>query len=216
MKKNIAYIFLNGDLLGSTNFYKNFINNNIGDFYCADGGYKHCKALNIFPLEIWGDLDSISDVDIKFLEQKNIIIKKFNKDKDFTDGELILNYVYEKGYDQIIIIGGMGGRFSHTLTNLSLIVKYQNAIFLTESEKIFLVKKSHILENKFGTTISFIPYSSNIISLTLNGFKYPLSCRDIELGSSICMSNIIISNSATITYSKGWLIGIIENFIDNL
>lgn len=216
MKKDIAYIFLNGDLLGSTNFYKNFINDNAGDFYCADGGYKHCKPLEIIPLEIWGDLDSISDVDIKFLEYKNIVIKKFNKDKDFTDGELILNYVYAKGYDEIIIIGGMGGRFSHTLTNLSLIVKYQNTIFLTESEKIFLVKNSHILENKLGTTISFIPYSSNITSLTLNGFKYPLNCKDIELGSSICMSNIITSNNASITYSNGWLIGIIENFIDNL
>lgn len=216
MKKNIAYIFLNGDLLGNINFYKNFISNCNGDFYCADGGYKHCKALEILPLEIWGDLDSISADDIKFLEQKNIIIKKFSKDKDFTDGELILNYVYSKGYDEIIIIGGMGGRFSHTLTNLSLIIKYQNAIFLTEREQIFLVKNHHILENKFGITVSFIPYSSDIISLTLNGFKYPLSCKNIELGSSICMSNIVISNNASITYSKGWLIGIIENFIDNI
>lgn len=216
MKKNIAYIFLNGYLMGDLNFYQNYIKNNPGDFFCADGGYNHCKKLNIIPLEVWGDLDSIKYTDLEFLKDNLIPIIKFNKDKDFTDGQLIIESVHKKNYEKIIIIGGLGGRMSHTLTNLSFIIKYQNTIFLTDKEEIFFVNKKHILTNLKGITISFIPFSSNVESLTLEGFKYPLINHNLILGSSICMSNIVNNDTALITYSKGNLIGIKEFFIDNL
>lgn len=216
MKKNIAYIFLNGDLMGDAAFYENYIKNNPGDFFCADGGYNHCKTLNISPLEVWGDLDSINNDDIKNLKDNKIPVIQFNKDKDFTDGELIIESIYKKNYEKIIIIGGLGGRLSHTLTNLSFIIKYQNTIFLTEKEEVFFVNKKHTLTNLKGITVSFIPFSSDVEFLTLEGFKYPLLNHKLILGSSICMSNIVSDNLALITYSKGYLIGIKEFSIDNL
>ena len=54
-----AYLFLNGRLKGSKKFYFDFIKNNSGDIFCADGGANFCYELNLIPEEIWGDLDSI-------------------------------------------------------------------------------------------------------------------------------------------------------------
>ena len=99
------------------------------------------EKLEIFPLEIWGDLDSVSEEILEKYSINNVIIKRFPKDKDFTDGELVLQHLMDKGYDEIRIIGGLGGRIDHALTNLNLIFKFKNTIFLTEKEKIFLNRK---------------------------------------------------------------------------
>lgn len=48
MKK--AYIFLNGELLGKKEFYENFISENKGDIFCADGGANIAYSLNLIPL----------------------------------------------------------------------------------------------------------------------------------------------------------------------
>ena len=84
------------------------------------------EALGIFPLEIWGDLDSVTKEIIEKYRNNNVRIKKFPKDKDYTDGELILQHISKLNYDEIIIIGGLGGRIDHLLTNLNLIFKFKN------------------------------------------------------------------------------------------
>ena len=100
----IAYIFFNGKLLGNVSFFKNFFMKNKGDIFCADGGANLCHELNLTPNEIWGDLDSIDKDILTFYKLKNIIVKKFPKDKDFTDSELILNHIKDKLYDKIYCI----------------------------------------------------------------------------------------------------------------
>lgn len=210
-KNNIACIFLNGELNGSSNFYKKKLTKKNIDFFCADGGYKHALTLEIIPLEIWGDFDSISKDIQKDLINSSIKLITFPPEKNFTDGELLINYVYNKKYEQIIIIGGLGGRTSHTLTNLSLFAKYKNLIFLTEKEEIFYVNKNFYLENKISKIISFIPFTSSVKNICFEGFKFPLKNYTLKKGDSRCMSNIIISNLASIQYSSGILLGILEN-----
>lgn len=209
LKNKIAYLFLNGELLGDSNFYKNYIEKNSGDIFCGDGGFRHCRTLKLTPLEIWGDFDSIHPDEVIFLENSQINLKKFPADKDFTDGELIINYL-SNIYEKIIIIGGLGGYYAHTLTNISLIARFQNCEFLTDKEKIFFVKKHNLFYHSQGQNISFLPLSEKVDNLTLEGFKYDLKNYNLTLGESICMSNTITSNSASVTYSKGVLIGILE------
>lgn len=207
----IAYIFLNGELLGDEEFYKNYISKNKGDIYSADGGANLLKKLEILPLEIWGDFDSV-DLDIlNEYKKNNVIIKNFPKDKDYTDGELIIQYVSSKGYDEIVIIGGLGGRKDHELSNINLLFLYKNIIFLTQNEKLFRVENKEILREIKGKTISFVPFSDRVEKLSLKGFKYPLKDYNLSRGESICMSNIAISDICEIEFLSGKLIGIIIN-----
>lgn len=206
-----AYVFFNGQLEGSREFYIKLIDEKKGDIYCADGGANHLEALGIFPLEIWGDLDSVTKEIIEKYRNNNVRIKKFPKDKDYTDGELILQHISKLSYDEIIIIGGLGGRIDHLLTNLNLIFKFKNFKFVTEKERIFSIEKKAELTGLRGKTISFVPFSEKVEGLTLEGFKYPLNKYILHQGDSICMSNIAVDDICKVTFDTGKLMGIILN-----
>lgn len=209
-RKKIAYLFLNGELEGRKEFFKTYIEREPGDIYCADGGYRHCETLGVQPCEIWGDMDSIKLSQLEKLEREGIVLKKFPKDKDFTDGELILEYLYSQEYERIQIIGGLGGERAHELTNLSLTLKYDNLVFLTEREILFSVRDYTIIRGQKGSIISFVPMSDIVENLTLKGFKYPLNSYHLQKGQSICMSNRIEENECVVNFQKGVLLGILK------
>ena len=54
--------------------------------------------------------------------------------------------------------------------------------------------------------ISFVPVSLNINGLTLEGFKYPLKDCHISIGSTLCISNELIRDYGTFSFSEGILI----------
>lgn len=204
-----AYVFFNGELLGSKEFYLTLLKREEGDIYCADGGANLLEKLGVFPREIWGDLDSVSEEILQKYEEVGIEIKRFPKEKDFTDGELVLQYVTEKEYDKIVIIGGLGGRKDHELTNLNLIFKFKKLSFITEQEEIFEIEKDKVILFQKGKTISFVPFSEKVEGLTLKGVKYPLDKYTLHRGDSICMSNIIEEDRCEISFEKGKLLGIL-------
>lgn len=204
-----AIVFLNGELSEEDKFYKEFIKKD-DDIYCADGGAMHTYKLGKIPIEIIGDMDSVSKDVLAYYENKKTIIKRFSKDKDFTDGELILEYLDSKNYDEVIVFAAMGGRTDHALTNLNLIFKYKKTKFISEKEEIFVVDRYFKFENQIGKEVSFIPFSDEISQLTLNGFKFPLDRYKLKRGSSICMSNIIIENTAEINFENGTLLCILQ------
>lgn len=209
---NRAYIFFNGELLGSREYYLKLLEEKKGEIYCADGGAYLLEELGIYPKEIWGDFDSISNEILEKYEKKGVIIKKFPKNKDFTDGELILQYLSQKNYDKVTIIGGLGGRKDHELTNLNLMFKFKNLSFLSEREEIFSVEGYYEFLDKKGKTVSFIPFSEEVEGITLKGFKYPLENYTLHRGDSICMSNIVIENRAIISFTRGKLLGVVNKF----
>lgn len=204
-----AFIFLNGDFPNCKDFYNN-LNIDTNHLFCADGGAKKALQLNYVPKEVWGDFDSLDQTYIDLLKNKNVIIKKFNKDKDFTDGELLISYVKTLNYDEIYVIGGFGGRIDHTLTNINLIFKYSNIVFIDKHEKLFLVPSNFILKNNLNRRISFIPFSDTIENLTLEGFLYPLKNHTLKRGDSTCLSNIITTERASISFSSGKLLGVLS------
>ena len=167
----IAYLFLNGELRGSKKFYLDFIEKNMGDIYCADGGANICYELGLTPKEIYGDLDSIKNEVKEFYQEKNIKFIKFQVEKDYTDSELILNEIQNK-YNVIYCIAGLGGSIDHELTNINLLDKYSNLIFISQKEKIFKIDSNYKFNNMINTKISFIIFSDKVKVLTLKGFKY--------------------------------------------
>jgi thiamine pyrophosphokinase len=214
-KEKIAYLFLNGELLGEMEFYKNFMEKKIGEIFCADGGYNFLVGTKLLPKEIWGDMDSINLKELEILEKENKIeLKKFDKRKNYTDGELLVKYLTELCYDKIYIIAGLGGRKSHELINISMLSKYPNLIFLTEKEQVFYIKRNDIIENIESHIISFLPLSETVEELSLKGFDYELQNYKLEQGDSRCLGNKINSKVGKINYKSGVLIAILENHIN--
>lgn len=205
----IAYLFLNGELRGDKNFYLDFIKNHKGDIYCADGGANFCYELTLIPKEIYGDFDSIKNDVKEFYQEKNVKFIKFKVEKDYTDSELLLNEIQNK-YDIIYCIAGLGGNIDHELTNINLLDKYSNLIFISEKEKIFKIDSDSKFNDMINTKISFVIFSDEVKALTLKGFKYNIENMDIKKGEARCISNIIIENEANLSIKSGSLLCVIK------
>ena len=205
----IAYLFLNGELRGSKKFYLDFIEKNMGDIFCADGGADICYELNLMPKEIYGDLDSIKNEVKEFYQEKNIKFIKFQVEKDYTDSELVLNEIKNK-YDVIYCIAGLGGSIDHELTNINLLDKHSNLIFISEKEKIFKIDSNYKFNNMINTKISFVIFSDEVKDLTLKGFKYNIENLNIKKGEARCISNIILENEANLLIKSGSLLCVIK------
>lgn len=204
-----AFIFFNGVFDKNPDFYSS-LGIKSENLFCADGGANFAKFLNIPPCEVWGDFDSLDSEVFSWLKSNKTILKQFDKDKDFTDGELLIQYVTSLNYDKIYVIGGCGGRTDHFLTNLNLLFKYKNLIFKSEFEEIFSIENIYEFKKLKNFCVSFIPFSDKVTNLSLEGFKYPLKNYTLYRGDSLCMSNIITSDLAKVRFEDGKLITIIN------
>ena len=213
-------IFLNGEYKYSQEFMDKLVSENAVCFY-ADGGANFAFKYGKMPEVIIGDLDSIEKKVLEYYKNKNILIKKFPKDKDFTDFELILKEINKisenKNFvEKIFVVGGLGKRIDMTLSNLFIMEKYKNLVFLQENEEIFYAEKSFVLKNKKECEFSIIPISEKVEKLTLKGFKFETDKIDVKRESSRLVSNVILENEASVEFENGKLIIILKNNNKNI
>ena len=213
-------IFLNGEYKYSQEFMDKLVSKNVVCF-CADGGANFAFKYGKIPEVIVGDLDSIEKKVLEYYKSKNILIKKFPKDKDFTDFELILKEINKisenKNFvEKIFVVGGLGKRIDMTLSNLFIIEKYKNLVFLQENEEIFYAEKSFVLKNKKEYEFSIIPISEKVEKLTLKGFKFETDKIDVKRESSRLVSNVICGDEASVEFENGKLIIILKNNNKNI
>ena len=85
------------------------------DFIIAcDAGYRNCVPLGCKPNIIVGDFDTAPCP-----EQQDDDIIVLPHVKDDTDTEYAAKLASEKGFDEVLLLGGLGGRrVEHTLANL--------------------------------------------------------------------------------------------------
>lgn len=184
--------------------------NNFDIAICCDGGMHHARALNITPNYILGDFDSVNDEDFLFFKNKNIPIYEFPTKKDYTDMQLGINLAAEKGADELIIFGGIGSRFDHTLANahllLGLLKKGIKARLVNENNVVELISQNTIIKGDIGDLVSLIPLSMIVEKVTLKGFMYPLNNYDLKIDDEIIgVSNVLTSENAEIQLEKGYL-----------
>ena len=75
---------------------------------CADGGLLIAEKLGLSPTYLIGDYDSMDMPDTAG-------IIKLPMEKDMTDTEAAIDLAASKGFDDLTILGGLGGRFDHTM-----------------------------------------------------------------------------------------------------
>jgi thiamine pyrophosphokinase len=204
-----AAIFLNGTPDISANHLTLLKTGNY-DIFCADGGANFLYKLNLIPKLMLGDFDSIASEAYEYLKDKTEI-HEFPKEKDFTDGELIVDKVLELGYQTIDIFAAMGGLTSHFLGNLFLLKKSETIRILNSTEEVFWANKSFKLINKKGQRFSIIPLAERVEGLTLSGFKYETSNITISQGQTHTLGNLVTENAASVTFNLGDFICVLES-----
>ena len=180
----------------------------------ADGGSIHCETLGITPKLIIGDLDSIPKNILDKSTTSGIEIIRHEADKDQTDLELALLYALDASSEHVLILGGLGNRWDHSIANLLLAANHEFAhmqiSFYSDGDWFFIVSDQLEISGVIGQTVSILPLGGDALGVSSIGLKWQLNNENLPHGSSRGVSNLLSSNKATITVQDGILL-IIQN-----
>ncbi|RLQ95786.1 thiamine diphosphokinase [Falsibacillus albus] len=180
----------------------------------VDHGVYRLLSKGIHPHGAFGDFDSVSEEEWNSIQAANLKqFQVFTPEKDETDMELALNWAIEQKPSSINIFGATGGRLDHYMANAMLLSKepflsWPSPIEMIDRKNIISVHPAgeYSLEAINGMSyVSYIPITSEVKGITLKGFRYPLSNRHIFRGSTLCISNELIQNHGTFSFSEGIL-----------
>lgn len=179
-----------------------------------DRGVFYLLNAGIRPALAFGDFDSVTELEMAEIEKEVTELKKFKPEKDETDMELALNWALTQNPDSIRIFGATGGRLDHLMANVQLLTKPLSLDTKIHTEiidvnNILYIKRpgSYGIEKIEGFKyVSFLPATPSVSGLTLENFKYPLNGCHIPMGSTLCISNELISNHGTFSFSEGILL----------
>lgn len=181
----------------------------------ADGGARHCEALDIRPAVLVGDLDSISPALLAAYEQAGVEIERHSPRKDETDLELAVRRAIADGAGEILLLGAVGGRLDQTLANLLLPARrgWPVPVLVADEEQVLQVLgpgQRLRLTGTPGATVSVIPLSERVIGISYTGLEYPLEDATLERGATQGVSNRLVGDEATVAIDEGLLLVVQE------
>lgn len=167
---------------------------------CADGGYCHALNMGIRPRAVIGDFDSTSEAEI------DAELIRYPGRKDFTDGELCVDYAIKHGAENILLLAMTGTRLDHTINNIMMLTRCGGMV-VDEENEIYILRDKVELWGKKGKTLSVIPLCGNLEGISNEGMEYPLHDEVLEFGTCRGNSNVISEDYCSVSIKKG--IGIV-------
>lgn len=169
---------------------------------CADGGYMYAVNEGIVPDILIGDFDSL-DTDIP----QNIKKIELMCEKDETDTQYAFWYALEKGADDIVIYGGLGGRLDHSYANILLLENTNIKSVLTDGKtKCYMTDSVLKLKGNKGDYISVFSFSDISYGVSIKGLKYTLTDYDLKKEEIFGVSNEFTESEAEISVKNGKLL----------
>ncbi|MDR2182920.1 MAG: thiamine diphosphokinase [Clostridiales bacterium] len=208
-KKKIV-IFANGDA-DDMDFFRQVAEG--ADFViCCDGGARYAAKLGIAAHLIVGDLDSLNEGDKAGFVRQNVEFEEYHTEKNATDLELAVSAALQRNPDEIVILGGFGGRADHFLGNIQTLVmatKADTKAFLaSRTTKIFVIDKFAEIPREDYDFISLVPLEAEAKGITTTGLKYPLCSEALRIGTTVGISNEFVDFVATVAVDEGLLLAI--------
>ncbi len=176
----------------------------------ADGGAEALLRVKVLPHLVLGDLDSVGDVSLLYLEEHGVEIRRFPREKDETDLELALLVAAERGATTIDLLGALGGRWDHTLANIALLdhpaLKRCHVQILADRQTLFLVRDAAELHGRRGDTVSLLPLTPTVDGVTTAGLLYPLTDATLRYEQARGVSNVLLDPPGRVSIAHGLLL----------
>ncbi len=170
----------------------------------ADGGLTALENAGIYPDLIMGDFDSLGEIP----KGENVILS--SPEKDDTDTMLAVKKSLEMGAKTLLIYGGLGGRFDHSLANLQTLAYIARA-----GSRGYLIGDGIICTAIMNSGLGFPPEMEGMLSVfslseishgvKLKGLKYPLSDHSLYFYEPLGVSNEFIGAKAFVSVDDGVL-----------
>lgn len=159
----------------------------------CDSGINCLLQNGLSPDFFLGDLDSVNSDVLFALKGKFKGFFQYPTQKDKTDSELGVDFALGQKANEVIIIGGLGLRLDHTLSNILLLEKIHRAgargHIIGAKERVFLLPDCFQLEVSPGSFFSLIPFG-RAFSVKIVGARFPLENGELIPGSTLGISNV--------------------------
>ncbi len=189
----------------------------------CDGGCDILARNNIVPDLVVGDMDSISEDGLDFINNHNVFIEKYPVEKDWTDSEIALG---KTGDEEVILVTPDSGRLDHVIANLQLALKFKS-----EGKKITITDgitycyplcgedsvEIDISKMQKPLSVSLVPwdFARPVTGVTAKGLYYPLENAELNAGSTFSFSNHPTGENDRISIEiKGGLLLVIVTFVN--
>ena len=193
----------------------------------ADSGLAAAEEAGLSPDWVLGDMDSLDDpARLGKYPPERVI--RYPSEKDFTDTELAIALLREKGCDEIWLAGGGGGRTDHLFAIFSLFEREPSAErtsvsvastmrgsppalppeppdrWFTANEEIRCLKEGRALDAALppGSLVSVFPLGAGPWAAESSGLKWPLDGLAWERGG-FGLSNVAVEGAFRIRSIQG-------------
>lgn len=171
----------------------------------ADNGYAVAQSLGITPDITVGDFDSLGSVP----DADNLI--KLDVRKNDTDLDHAVTVALEKGCDDFVIYGAVGGKLDHTLGNIAVAERIALAgaksLFIGGDSSFTVIRSASFeLPARESGRLSVFSLSEVSRGVEISGLAYEVT--DFELSRTVTrgVSNAFIGKPSRISVSDGTLL----------
>lgn len=171
----------------------------------ADNGYAVAQSLGVTPDITVGDFDSLGEVP----KADNLI--KLDVRKNDTDLEHAVTVALEKGCDDFVIYGAVGGKLDHTLGNIAVAERIALAgaksLFIGGDSSFTVIRSASFeLPARESGRLSVFSLSEVSRGVEISGLAYEV--MDFELSRTVTrgVSNAFIGKPSRISVSDGTLL----------
>ncbi|MDR0524851.1 MAG: thiamine diphosphokinase, partial [Spirochaetaceae bacterium] len=177
----------------------------------ADSGLLLAERSGVKLDRILGDMDSLDD--LRRLEKyPPDRIASYPPDKDYTDTELALTFLWGKGCTETWLIGGGGGRTDHLFAIRSLFERTPCPDrWFTAGEDIYCLKDPHPLLLQYGlrTMVSVFPLGEGPWRAKSLNLKWSLNGLGWERGF-FGISNVTMEEQFSVSAEQGRFLVLVQ------
>ena len=176
------------------------------DFYIfCDGGLKHRQSLQVTPDLLVGDFDSW---DNPKTETETIVLPR---EKDDTDTFFGVKEGVKRGFEDFLLIGVIGGRFDHSLGNISALLYLaglgKKALIIDDYASMEVVSSQPVFIEQNIQYFSVLNIDGKAKGITIKNAQYPLKNAEITWDYQYGISNQVLpGKTAEVTTQEGRLL----------
>lgn len=167
------------------------------------------------PDVLIGDFDTLEANILEYFRKKDVDIHEFLPVKDKSDLELAIDLATEYSAKEIIIIGALGSRMDHSLSNIMLLFhileKGIEVKMIDDKNEIMPIKNEIKIKKGKYEYISLLPILEDLDGVELIGLEYEFSNLKLKRTSTRGISNRFKEKEAKIKVKSGMGLVILSN-----
>ena len=182
-------------------------------FIFCDGGLLHAEGLGVEPSLIVGDFDSC-DSELLAKWNGSCQLVRLPREKDDTDTLFAVKLALEKGFDDFLLLGAMGGRFDHALGNVSILLFLdglgKKAMLIDDYSEMQIAGSKPLLIEDNCSYFSVLTVAGDVSGVTIKNAKYPLENASLSADFQLGISNEVLpGNVAEVSVKNGRVLVVI-------